>query len=100
MRRFPPGHSLDAHIPNIRDYVEKNMHEKRHLFANYLLQYYPANLQRQGNSPAEANHSSVLQRLGRTFCDSPLMLIRALLQRYAEISAKRLILLQTYHLKA
>jgi hypothetical protein len=37
------------------------------MFAKYLMQLYPANLQRNGNVPAEQNHSSIRQRLGPEF---------------------------------
>jgi hypothetical protein len=43
------------------EYVERNIHLTRHLFANHLIQRYPLNLNRQGNAPAEANHSSALR---------------------------------------
>jgi hypothetical protein len=79
--------------------VEKNIHQKRHLFPNPLLQHYPANLRRQGNAPAESNHSSIVRRLGPSFYDSPVSLIGALLQRHADISAERHNFLQTYHLR-
>jgi hypothetical protein len=47
-------------IMNGAIYVERNIHLKRHLFANHLIQHYPLNLNRQGIAPAEANHSSAL----------------------------------------
>jgi hypothetical protein len=71
------------------EYVERFIHRKRHLFANHRIQHYPCNLQRQGNSPAEANHSSVLQRIGSSFCQSPVKLIHALLNRHREICGER-----------
>jgi hypothetical protein len=70
------------------------------LFANHIIQHYPGNLQRQGNAVAEANHSSVLQRLGAAFYESPVKLIRALLNRHNQISAERDHLIRTYAMEA
>jgi hypothetical protein len=38
-----------------------------HMFANHVFQHYDANLGRQVNAPAEANHSSIRQRLGESY---------------------------------
>jgi hypothetical protein len=70
-------------------YVEKNIHAKRHLFSNHIIQHYPGNLGRQGTAAAEANHSSVLQRLGAAFYESPVKLIKALLERHDEICGEK-----------
>jgi hypothetical protein len=67
----------------------KKIHLKRHQFANHLIHHYPGNLGRQGNQVAEANHSSVLRRLGAAFYESPVRLTRALLNRHEQICAER-----------
>jgi hypothetical protein len=70
------------------------------MFANDLLQHYADNLQRQGNAPAEANHSSVLQRLGSEFYESPLRLIQALMKRHNDLTAERHHIITKYYLEA
>jgi hypothetical protein len=54
--------SVVKHNPKWSDYVEQNIHAKRHMFANNLLKHYPCNLERQGNVPVDQNHASILQR--------------------------------------
>jgi hypothetical protein len=81
-------------------YVERPIHSKRHLFANHIIQHYPGNLQRQGNAVAEANLSSVVQRLGAAFYESPVKLIQALLNRHNQVSAERDHLIRTYGMEA
>jgi hypothetical protein len=91
--------SLRATVQHNREwsvYVERHIHSKRHLFANHIIQHYPGNLQRQGNAVAEANHSSVLQRLGAAFYESPVKLVQALLNRHNQISAERDHPIRTY----
>jgi hypothetical protein len=87
----PSGDSLSVvhNHPEWKSYVEHHIHAKRHLFANHLIQHYPFNLGRQGNQPAESNHSSVLARLGAAFYESPLKLIAALLERHCFICGER-----------
>jgi hypothetical protein len=84
------------HDRELSAYVERHIHSKRHLFANHLIQHYPGNLGRQGNAPAEANHSSVLARLGPAFYESPVRLIQALLTRHEQISGERDRIIRTY----
>jgi hypothetical protein len=69
------------------------------LFANHLIKDYPANLQRQGNDSAEANHSSIRQRLGMTFYQSPVWLIQALLKRHNDVTNERSNEVVPYHLQ-
>jgi hypothetical protein len=87
------------HNPNWVEYVEKNIHAKRHMFANHLLKHYVGNLERQGNAPAEANHSSILQRLGNAFYESPVMLIQALMKRHQDLTAERHYVITKYRLE-
>jgi hypothetical protein len=65
-----------------------------------MIQHYPGNLGRQGNSPAEANHSSVLQRLGAAFYESPVKLISALLTRHGQICGEREYSIGKYKMEA
>ena len=85
--------------PHFLAYVEENIHGKRHLFANHIVKLYPGNQKLKGNAPAEANHSSIIQRLGR-FVVSPVELVHDLMQRHHDICAERNHELITRHLKA
>lgn len=80
----------------ITDYVECNIHAKRHLFANHLINKYPANLHRQGNVPAECNHASMLRRL-EDLMTSPVELVESLLGRHRDISYERNRVIRAHH---
>jgi hypothetical protein len=84
------------HNPRLVAYLDEKIHAKRHMFANHQVQHYPLNLARQGNAPAEANHSSIVRRLG-PFYSSPVKLIEALLKRHKDISSSRHNMLLKYH---
>jgi hypothetical protein len=77
-----------AHDAKISSYVEKTIHAKRHLFANHKIRRYPCNLHRQGSAPSEANHSSIISRVGNQVVE-PVLLLEALLNRHYHISAER-----------
>jgi hypothetical protein len=87
------------HSSDLMDYVERKIHCIRHMFAIHVIQHYDANLGRQGNAPAEANHSSIRQRLGESYNESPLLQIHALLRRHSDISTERHSDLEKYHRK-
>ena len=80
-------------------YLEDNIHAKRHLFANHIVRHYHSNLELQGNTPAESNHSSIIQRLGSMVL-APAEMIRSLMRRHLDISAERNNLIQTRHFQA
>jgi hypothetical protein len=86
-------------FPNLMDYVQRKIHCIRQMFANHVIQHYVANLGRQGNAPAESNHSSIRQRLGESYYASPVLQIHALLRRHSDISAERHNYLEKYHHK-
>jgi hypothetical protein len=69
------------------------------MFANHLLQPYVGNVERQGNAPAEANHSSILRRLGNAFYETPVMLIQALMKRHQDLTAERHYVMIKYRLE-
>jgi hypothetical protein len=50
--------------PQLSKYVEENIHSKRHLFANHIVKTYPCTMNYHGSAPAEANHWSIIARLG------------------------------------
>jgi len=85
------------HNPDGLGYLEDNIHSKRHLFANHIIKTYPCNLERQGNVPAEGNHSSIIQRVGRLVF-APVKLVEELLQRHSSISSERALELSKRHL--
>jgi hypothetical protein len=61
--------------PTFADYLENNIHSKRHLFAYHLVKTYPGNQKLHGNAGAEANHSSIIQRIRRVIV-SPVEFVR------------------------
>ena len=82
----------------LSQYLETSIHAKRHLFANHLIQNYHTNLKRQGNVPAEANHSSIVGRIG-SLVVTPVELISNLINRHVNISAERNHEIQQYSLQ-
>lgn len=91
--------SLVADNPKFSSYVEDNIHNKRHLFANHVIKNYVGNLHLQGNVPAECNHSSIISRIG-SLVVTPVELVRALIKRHYEISTERNHKIQTCHIKS
>ena len=80
----------------LSEYVESNIHCKRHLFANHIIRTYHGNLNLHGNAPAESNHSSIVTRIG-SLVVTPVELVRALVKRHRDVCSERHLGLQTYH---
>jgi hypothetical protein len=85
--------------PKFAAYIEEHIHGKCHLFANHIIKTYPANQERQGNAPAEANHSGVVGRIGSSVV-SPCELIAKLLRRHEQVCAERNHVLSKYFLSS
>ncbi len=85
--------------PRFLEYLENNIHSKRHLFANHIVKTYLANQKLKGNAGAEANHSSIIQRIGRVVL-APAELVKELMKRHQDISAQRNYQLSRFHLLA
>ncbi|KAG7374558.1 hypothetical protein IV203_013653 [Nitzschia inconspicua] len=69
-------------------YLERHIHSKRHLFANHIIQKFASHLNFQGNAPAEANHASIVARIGSLVME-PVTLIESLMERHLSISSER-----------
>ncbi|KAG7373486.1 hypothetical protein IV203_034210 [Nitzschia inconspicua] len=87
------------HSADLSTYVEKHIHGKRRQFAMHLVSTYPGNSERHGNAPAEANHSSILRRIGSEVVH-PANLVGKLFQRHCEISHERNMKLAQYNAQA
>ncbi|KAG7341180.1 hypothetical protein IV203_029274 [Nitzschia inconspicua] len=88
---YPPGTSLDTQLLF-------NFRVKRHLFANHIIKRFPGHLDYQGNAPAEANHASIVARIGSLVME-PVSLINSLMVRHVDISSERSHYISGYHLK-
>ncbi|KAG7357892.1 hypothetical protein IV203_014479 [Nitzschia inconspicua] len=69
-------------------YLETHIHSKRHLFANHIVQSFPGHLNIQGNAPAEANHASIVARVGSLVME-PVLLLESLMERHLSICSER-----------
>ena len=109
MVKSPAPEVYDAALGRVRhqlstnakfaSYLETSIHQQRHMFANHITKTYPGNMFLQGNTPAEANHSSIEFRLGPLVL-APVELIRALIKRHSDISAERNLSLHSTHYQA
>lgn len=68
---------------DIIGYVHSNLinKESRWLFAQYEVDETPGTFGRHGSTVSEQNHSSILQRLGKNYCDHPTKQQRDLMYR-------------------
>lgn len=71
------------------DYVEREVHPNRKLFVRYFVLQYPMNLMKQGQSIAESNHSSYVQRIGPSSTVEPAVAVVEMLERQKEMNSEK-----------
>jgi hypothetical protein len=87
-----------SHNDKWLQYVENNIHAKRHMFANHLVKTYSGNLHRSGNAPAESNHASIISRLGSLVATPP-EIVCNLINRHKQISSERCFAIRKYNMQ-
>jgi hypothetical protein len=70
-------------------YLDVNIHEHRHQFVRAFVEEYSFNLEREGSSPAESNHSSYVARIGPVSVEEPTKMVEQTLLRHSEICCER-----------
>ncbi|KAG7343955.1 hypothetical protein IV203_021963 [Nitzschia inconspicua] len=80
------------------NYLETNIHSKRHLFANHIIKTYPGLLDVQGNAPVKADHSSIVTSIS-SLAVEPVTLIQSIMSRHIDISSERDHFIAVHHLQ-
>ncbi|KAG7371185.1 hypothetical protein IV203_019755 [Nitzschia inconspicua] len=80
------------------NYLETNIHSKRHLFANHIIKTFPGLLDVQDNAPVQADHSSIVTRIS-SWAMEPITLIQSIMSRYIDISSERDHFIAVHHLQ-
>jgi hypothetical protein len=70
-------------------YLETSVHAHRHQFVRAYVQEYEYNLEKEGSSPAEANHSSYVGRIGPVSVEQPAIMVQKTLIRHNDICKER-----------
>jgi hypothetical protein len=71
------------------NYLETSVHDHRHQFVRAYVQEYWFNLEKKGSSPAEANHSSYVARIGPVSVEEPAIMVEKTLIRHSDICKER-----------
>jgi hypothetical protein len=70
-------------------YLETSVHEHRRQFVRAFVQEYWFNLEKEGSSPGEANHSSYVGRIGPVSVEQPAIMVEKTLVRHSDICKER-----------
>jgi hypothetical protein len=71
------------------EYLETSVHGHRHQFVRAYVQEYWFNLEKEGSSTAEANHSSYVARIGPVSVEQPAIMVKETLERHSDICKER-----------